>query len=331
MTSFADTENSTTGNEPRCSCGAGPHPTLPGRCAGKPSHFMRGNRAASITGHHGAAWRREHEAEIRAMADEIARDYGYRSFDAAPLTFRIVARGLARTTKVEDTAYWRMMEIGGPVADSGKERRAYRVWADTNSDLARDLKGVLTELARQPVNERQSQVAQQFEGMSLRELADYANRLADEEEALRAGYEPQFTHRDQPSSRDLPTLDTRPVPNAGGNTDNTASRPTTSTAPAARSVMITSGPIPIPRPDSVRPPAAPPVAASRPVSAAPPATEDDGTPVIYVYNRRVTEADVRRCLRDSGDLPDYDAGRIPKVTAFRLAATWIRNAMEMPR
>ena len=56
--------------------------------------------------------------------------------------------------QVADTAYWRMMEIGGPVADSGKERRAYRVWADSNSDLARDLKGVMTEMIKaQPPGE----------------------------------------------------------------------------------------------------------------------------------------------------------------------------------
>lgn len=51
-------------------------------------------------------------------------------------------------------------------------------------------------------------------------------------------------------------------------------------------------------------------------------------PAIHVYNRRVTEADVRRCLADSGDLAAYDNGRISKLDAYRQTANWLRNSVE---
>jgi hypothetical protein len=49
---------------------------------------------------------------------------------------------------------------------------------------------------------------------------------------------------------------------------------------------------------------------------------------IYVYNRRVTEEDVRRCMDDSGDLARYDAGRISQEDAYRATAAWLRNLRE---
>jgi hypothetical protein len=55
----------------------------------------------------------------------------------------------------------------------------------------------------------------------------------------------------------------------------------------------------------------------------------DTAPVLYVYNRLVTEDDVRRCMEDSGDLAAYESGRIRKSEAYRHTAAWIRNSMEL--
>jgi hypothetical protein len=54
-----------------------------------------------------------------------------------------------------------------------------------------------------------------------------------------------------------------------------------------------------------------------------------GAPVIHVYNRLVTERDVRRCMEDSGDLAKYEAGQITKSDAYRMTANWLRQLMEM--
>lgn len=57
-----------------------------------------------------------------------------------------------------------------------------------------------------------------------------------------------------------------------------------------------------------------------------------GAPEVYVYKRRVHEADVLNCLRDLGDqaLADYKSGKLSRDEAYRQTATWLRNAMEMP-
>src|SRR5215208_2494841 len=77
----AATGANTAGNGAICSCGATEHSAKsPDRCIN--GHLLRGNRAAAITGEHGAQFWREHNAELDAIASEIARDAGYLSFTA---------------------------------------------------------------------------------------------------------------------------------------------------------------------------------------------------------------------------------------------------------
>jgi hypothetical protein len=206
---------------------------------------MRGNQAATIVGQHGAAWRREHEAEIRTMADRLVRDAGYLSLDSAPLSLQIVAIAVARTTKVADTAYWRMMEIGGPVADSGKERRAYRVWADSNSDLARDLKGVMSEMvaAQPPKGEGQRN---QFEDLTTDELIALTVSLGLELRELKKRTDAARQSRSQftDSKCDVPPVLPARAPRPNSDPAFSRESPATSTAPLPRSVTLAAAPSP---------------------------------------------------------------------------------------
>src|SRR5688572_24420613 len=163
----ADTRETSQGNGPICSCGATTTSAKSrNHCAR--GHLTPGNRASAVTGHHGKDFRDKHGAEIEAMADQFARDAGYSSLKAAPLGFQIAAIALSRTAKVGDLAYWRMLESGGPMSESGKPRRAYSIWADTNRDLARDLKGAMSEVvaARPPGETRHGE----FASMTTQEL-----------------------------------------------------------------------------------------------------------------------------------------------------------------
>src|SRR4051794_38086900 len=62
-----------------------------------------------------------------------------------------------------------------------------------------------------------------------------------------------------------------------------------------------------------------------------PATEPE--PEVYAYGRRVTEHDVRECLRGLGDdaLRDFETGRLPKEQACAMTRTWLRQQAEMKR
>jgi hypothetical protein len=62
-------------------------------------------------------------------------------------------------------------------------------------------------------------------------------------------------------------------------------------------------------------------------------TEPDGEPEVYAYGRRVTEHDVRECLRGLGDdaLRDFETGRLAKAEAWEMARAWLRQIAEMTR
>lgn len=54
-------------------------------------------------------------------------------------------------------------------------------------------------------------------------------------------------------------------------------------------------------------------------------------PRLFVYARRVREADVVACMRDLGDqaLADYQSGKLPRDEAYRMTANWLRQLAEM--
>lgn len=261
----AATGTNTAGNGAICSCGATTFTFKNGKKRCAKGHVLVGNDEASITGQHGAEFRREHSAELDAMADRFARDAGYASLEAAPLAFQIAAQSLARTSKVADLAYWKMLEAGGPLSESGKPRRAYIIFKDTNSDLARDVKGAMSEVvaARPPgsgnplVAEFQTQSTDDLIALSESLIAEYREMKAQDTERKAAAALP--VGRSQPVP---PSCDTRN--NSGAALSrNSASSPT---APKAAAAVRTGEPRLTPTPDSASP-TAEPSPAPRPVLA----------------------------------------------------------------
>ncbi len=53
----------------------------------------------------------------------------------------------------------------------------------------------------------------------------------------------------------------------------------------------------------------------------------DVEPVVYVRNHRITEEDVKKCLRNLGDeaLAQYELGDIPKDEAYEMTRVWMRG------
>jgi hypothetical protein len=296
----ADTENVASGNGTCKVCGAGPdvRPDRAGRCVN--GHFMPGNRAAAITGEHGARFRDEHGAEIQTMADRFARDSGYQSFALAPLAFQVVAISLARTVKVADLAYWRMLEAGGPMSESGKPRRAYTVWNQTNTDLARDLKGVMGELvkAQPPSSDGEVLAVAGLSEASTPEefIAELEREIEECEQAISAFR----ALASKPSALPKVTVGAQ-IPSLHSSPKFT---PDAQTAPTPKPADRPSTPEPQPTEAPIEP-----------------------TPVLYVYNHLVTADDVERCYADSGELADWKSGKVSKAEAYGVTANWLRNAM----
>lgn len=276
MTLNADTSEATASNsEPICNCGETRYSAKDSqRCIN--GHLLRGNRAAAITGEHGANFRREHSAEIDAMADQFARDAGYPSVKAAPLGFQIAAIALARTAKVGDLAYWKMLEAGGPLSESGKPRRAYSIWADTNRDLARDLKGAMSEVvaARPPGAEQRNQ----YEDLTLDELIALTDSIGSEARKLKEQADAARESRSQFTDSKCGVPPVLPTRSASSNNDPAFSRDSTSTstAPLPRSVTRASAPrLSIPPDSGITPPQSPeaprpvPASSGRPSSGSP--------------------------------------------------------------
>jgi len=140
----------TAANEPVCSCGAGRNAKNPNHCA--KGHLLPGNDAAAIIGDHGARFFRDNDTQLAKIVAELLSDVGYPDPATAPLTIRITAHALAQSHLVNNAAYRKMLECGGPLAESGKPRRAYSVWREGIDSLTRDLKGAMNDLVAAHAN-----------------------------------------------------------------------------------------------------------------------------------------------------------------------------------
>ena len=131
---------------PVCRCGAAAHPELEGRCAA--GHVVRGNGLALVVGATSAAFWREHEQARREIASAVMADAGYTSEDA-PRTLAIAAESIAQAVLIRDSAYLRLAEAGGPLASSGRVRRAFVAWGAAVDRLEHHLRLVgLRRVAR---------------------------------------------------------------------------------------------------------------------------------------------------------------------------------------
>jgi hypothetical protein len=134
---------------PVCRCGATMYSTTdPTRCAR--GHVLVGNGAALVTGATSVAFWTEAEAALEATAAGILADRGHGALDAAPVALRLAARGAAQAALVRDAAYRRMLESGGPLSGSDRERGAHRVWAAASDRLLRHAQAIGFARVAQP-------------------------------------------------------------------------------------------------------------------------------------------------------------------------------------
>lgn len=113
-----------------CSCGAGEHPELAGRCAA--GHVREGNTLAVVTGSRSAAFWKRNADVLREISDGLVVDQGV-DLDNAPGALVAVADGLAQSILIRDAAFQRIQAEGGPMSSSGKARASFRIWKDAHS------------------------------------------------------------------------------------------------------------------------------------------------------------------------------------------------------
>jgi len=132
---------------PACRCGAPPHAELEGRCA--LGHVLKGNGLALVTGATSAAFWHEHDAARRELREAIISDAGHRPEDA-PRALIIAAESIAQSTLIRDSAYLRLVQGGGPLAASGRVRRAFVAWCAATDRLEKHLRLVGLRRAARP-------------------------------------------------------------------------------------------------------------------------------------------------------------------------------------
>ena len=103
--------------------------------------FARGNRAAVVTGARSVQFWQEAEAALDEMASSILADRGFAYADA-PVALRLAARGAAQAAIVRDAAYTRMVESGGPLSGSDRERGAHKIWAAASDRVLRHTQAI---------------------------------------------------------------------------------------------------------------------------------------------------------------------------------------------
>lgn len=134
------------GTEP-ISASAGDSNALPSGDVGTASdrdragRFTRGNRAAVVTGSRSIKFWNAAEAQRDELTAGILADRGYR-IDDAPVSLRLAAQGAAQAQIVRDAAFARMIEAGGPLSGSDRERGAHKIWAAASDRLLRHVQTI---------------------------------------------------------------------------------------------------------------------------------------------------------------------------------------------
>jgi hypothetical protein len=80
-----------------------------------------------------------HENARREIRQDVLADVGYTEAEA-PRTLGIAVESIAQATLIRDSAYIRLVEAGGPLASSGRVRRAFVVWSAAVDRLERHLR-----------------------------------------------------------------------------------------------------------------------------------------------------------------------------------------------
>jgi hypothetical protein len=100
--------------------------------------------------HAGTFWREQAEAR-QAIEQAIIRDAGHGD-DDAPEALRLAAASIAQAALVQQSAFARLVESGGPLTARGRTRKAFSVWQAASDRLERGLRLVGTSRKARPVD-----------------------------------------------------------------------------------------------------------------------------------------------------------------------------------
>jgi hypothetical protein len=129
---------STSGAVSLCKCGRGPHPSDPDRCAG--GHPWLGAQGPALFVGQNSRLFWEAQAEMREEIEgSILRDAGHTRADA-PKALELAAASISQAAVVQQSAFARLIESGGPLTSRGRQRRAFNVWLAATDRLERGLK-----------------------------------------------------------------------------------------------------------------------------------------------------------------------------------------------
>jgi hypothetical protein len=103
---------------------------------------VKGNQAATVTGSRSLQFWAAADAQREQLTLGILRDRGFATLAEAPVTLRLAAQGAAQAQIVRDSAFARLVESGGPLSGSDRERGAHKVWAAASDRLLRHVQVV---------------------------------------------------------------------------------------------------------------------------------------------------------------------------------------------
>ena len=89
--------------------------------------FILGNTDSVLTGERSRRFWQVADAVRRDIRRAVIADAGHMETDA-PRALSIVADGLAQATIVRDSAFERLLELGGPQTTKDRARRSFSVW-----------------------------------------------------------------------------------------------------------------------------------------------------------------------------------------------------------
>lgn len=124
---------------------------------GPDGKFVLRNTAAVNVGNRRARFIVEHEAAIRETRDAIVSDAG-ETWGTAPKALQLASESAAQAVIIQQSAFARMVESGGPLTSAGRTRRAFAIWLQATDRLEKHLR--LIGLRRQP--RPTANIAEQF-------------------------------------------------------------------------------------------------------------------------------------------------------------------------
>ena len=112
--------------------------------------FTLGNQARVVVGHRSRRFWQEHEHARQEIYTTVITDTGHTPEDA-PRALSIAADGIAQASILRDAAYHRMVEVGGPLTNHGRARRAFTVWLAAADRVERHIRLVGLRRVPKPV------------------------------------------------------------------------------------------------------------------------------------------------------------------------------------